>query len=494
MNHLNCFVLEAIAHQLGQKAQQSILKDCFSNSPDEITFSFESIAFKCLFFQSEIFFSFDDHDVSKSRLFKPQFSDLIGLKIKQVEAHQFERSYQITFEDEQILVFKCHGRKSNIIQYQEANFMEMFRKNLENDAQIPLSIFQSKLPDFYSNNFDCSLENLKQSSPFLPEEVINGLSPNFTQSELQIAVKHYQNITAFDYDLTVELIPNYQRNTLLADISAFSRVYIKAKRFTNIKSAQYSDLLKKITEKKLFIQSNTLALENIKNKRSDEEIGNIILANLHLIPPSSKKVQVVDIYNNNSIEIKLDDEMSAVDNASKYFKKAKGVPHTLRLLGSKIENAKQALLELEAKFEQLNQSKEWKDLKPLLKVMEKNEQEIDLPYRKFQEQSFDILVGKNADSNEKILNYFSDKDDVWLHAKDVSGSHVLIKCPKNKKLPESVLNRAASLAAYYSKNRNQNLATVTYTLRKYVRKIKGAEKGKVSVSQEQTLLVKPSLT
>jgi predicted ribosome quality control (RQC) complex YloA/Tae2 family protein len=77
--------------------------------------------------------------------------------------------------------------------------------------------------------------------------------------------------------------------------------------------------------------------------------------------------------------------------------------------------------------------------------------------------------------------------------KTFSGSHVLIKCAKNKKPPEPVLQRAAALAAYYSKNRNQNLATVTYTFRKYVRKIKGAEKGKVSVSQEETILVKPSL-
>ena len=87
--------------------------------------------------------------------------------------------------------------------------------------------------------------------------------------------------------------------------------------------------------------------------------------------------------------------MSAVDNASKYFKKAKGVPHTIRLLTQKIEQAEGVLKELEIKYGLLVQSKEWKDLKPLFKVISKNENEAELPYRKFNEQGFEILVGKN---------------------------------------------------------------------------------------------------
>lgn len=79
-----------------------------------------------------------------------------------------------------------------------------------------------------------------------------------------------------------------------------------------------------------------------------------------------------------------------------------------------------------------------------------------------------------------------------MHAKDVGGSHVILKSSKYANVPENVMEYAASIAAYYSKSRNQNLATVTYTLRKFVRKIKGAEKGKVTVSNEKTLLVKPS--
>jgi len=493
MNHLNCFVIEAIAKQLQIRAKGSVLLDCFSNSPDEITFIFDSLSIKCLFFKAEIYFSFDDTDISKSRLFKPQFTELIEKRVLNIEAHQFERSFQMIFESDFTLNFKCHGRKSNILLFEQSNFTDMFRKNLENDSLLILGSFEHRVPEFLKNDFVFTLENLKITCPFLPLEIFEQLNQNFTLSELKEKINNLQNISAFDRDAQGELIPVNKRNTLFEDISKYSRQSIKSKRYVGLTTELSDDLLKKINEKKLFIESNKTALNNLSNKRSDEEIGNIILANLHLIPNGSKKVIVLDIYNNQNIEVKLDDQLSAVDNASKYFKKAKGVPHTIRLLTQKIEQTQKVLQDLESKYALLIQSKEWKDLKPLMKVISKTEQETDLPYRRFNEQGFDILVGKNAESNEKILNYFSDKDDIWLHAKDVSGSHVLIKCAKNKKLPEPVLQRAAALAAYYSKNRNQNLVTVTFTFRKYVRKIKGAEKGKVSVSQEETILVKPSL-
>ncbi len=493
MNHLNCFVIEAIAKQLQIRAKGSVLLDCFSNSPDEITFIFDSLSIKCLFFQAEIYFSFDDADISKSRLFKPQFTELIENRVLSIEAHQFERSFQMVFESGFTLIFKCHGRKSNILLFEQSNFTDMFRKNLENDSLLMHGSFKHRMPEFLGNDFDFTIENLKKSSPFLPEEIFENLKSSFSINELQEKISAFRNISAFDRNSEGELVPAYNRESLFEDISKFSRQSIKSKRYVGLTTELGDDLLKKINEKKLFIESNKTALYNLENKRSDEELGNIILANLHLIPSGSKKAIVLDIYNNQNIEIKLDDQLSAVDNASKYFKKAKGVPHTIRLLKQKIEQAQNILQDLETKYALLIQSKEWKDLKPLMKVISKTEQETELPYRRFNEQGFEILVGKNADSNEKILNYYSDKDDIWLHAKDVSGSHVLIKCAKNKKPPEPVLQRAAALAAYYSKNRNQNLATVTYTFRKYVRKIKGAEKGKVSVSQEETILVKPSL-
>jgi predicted ribosome quality control (RQC) complex YloA/Tae2 family protein len=362
MNHLNCFVIEAIAKQLQIRAKGSVLLDCFSNSPDEITFIFDSLSIKCLFFQAEIYFSFDDADISKSRLFKPQFTELIENRVLNIEAHQFERSFQMEFESGFTLIFKCHGRKSNILLFEQSNFIDMFRKNLENDSLLMLGSFKHRTPEFLEDDFDFTTDNLKKSSPFLPQEMFENLKSSFSIHELQEKISAFRNISAFDRNTEGELVPAYNRETLFEDISKFSRQSIKSKRYVGLTTELGDDLLKKINEKKLFIESNKTALYNLENKRSDEELGNIILANLHLIPSGSKKAIVLDIYNNQNIELKLDDQLSAVDNASKYFKKAKGVPHTVRMLKQKIEQAQIILQDLETKYELLIQSKEWKDL------------------------------------------------------------------------------------------------------------------------------------
>ena len=78
-----------------------------------------------------------------------------------------------------------------------------------------------------------------------------------------------------------------------------------------------------------------------------------------------------------------------------------------------------------------------------------------------------------------------------MHARDVSGSHVVIRGTQNGKVPEPILEYAATLAAAYSKNKNNSLVPVSYTLKKYVRKPKGLPPGKVIMDREEVILVKP---
>jgi predicted ribosome quality control (RQC) complex YloA/Tae2 family protein len=80
-----------------------------------------------------------------------------------------------------------------------------------------------------------------------------------------------------------------------------------------------------------------------------------------------------------------------------------------------------------------------------------------------------------------------------LHAKDVSGSHVIIRNPGNQVISDSIIERAAQIAAYYSKAKNEGLAAVIYCDCKYVRKPKGAHPGMVKVNREETILVEPQL-
>ena len=79
----------------------------------------------------------------------------------------------------------------------------------------------------------------------------------------------------------------------------------------------------------------------------------------------------------------------------------------------------------------------------------------------------------------------------WLHAKDVSGSHVIIKEIAGKSFPKPVIEKAAEMAAFHSKKRNESLCPVIYTPRKFVRKRKGDAPGAVVLEKEQVILVEP---
>ena len=110
----------------------------------------------------------------------------------------------------------------------------------------------------------------------------------------------------------------------------------------------------------------------------------------------------------------------------------------------------------------------------------------------FEDRGFTILVGRNAANNDLLTQKYAHKDDLWLHAKDVAGSHVVIRHRAGFPVPEPVIEHAAQLAAWYSRRQNDSLCPVTVTPKKFVRKPKGARPGQVKVEREEVRLVKPA--
>jgi predicted ribosome quality control (RQC) complex YloA/Tae2 family protein len=107
--------------------------------------------------------------------------------------------------------------------------------------------------------------------------------------------------------------------------------------------------------------------------------------------------------------------------------------------------------------------------------------------------NYKIWIGKNAQHNDTLTLKYSFKEDLWLHAKDVPGSHVLVKYQSGKKFPKEVIERAAQLAAYNSKRKTDSLCPVAFTPKKHVRKRKGDPAGAVVVEREEVILVEPRL-
>jgi predicted ribosome quality control (RQC) complex YloA/Tae2 family protein len=156
---------------------------------------------------------------------------------------------------------------------------------------------------------------------------------------------------------------------------------------------------------------------------------------------------------------------------------------------------KQQAQEISKKILELEKSEDFKKLKTFKKANSEDKvlqkEATSLPFKVFEFEGYPIWVGKSASSNDEMLRNFTKKDDLWLHARMVPGSHVLIKLGANEFPPIPVLERAAGLAAYYSKNKTETLAPVIYTRAKYVRKVKGAAAGSVHVEREQVLMIPP---
>jgi len=104
---------------------------------------------------------------------------------------------------------------------------------------------------------------------------------------------------------------------------------------------------------------------------------------------------------------------------------------------------------------------------------------------------YEILVGKKAKDNDHLTFRVARSLDLWLHAADYPGSHVVVKNPNRKDVPHQTLLEAAQLAAFYSDAREQIKAAVNYTQKKFVNKPRGAAPGLVRLATFKTILVVP---
>ena len=102
----------------------------------------------------------------------------------------------------------------------------------------------------------------------------------------------------------------------------------------------------------------------------------------------------------------------------------------------------------------------------------------------------EILIGRNDRQNDRLTFKMANGDDIWLHTKDIAGSHVILRT-NNGNYPDEALEAAAKLAAYYSKGRESGKTEVDYTFAKYVKKPSGAPAGKVIYTNQHTAYVTP---
>jgi predicted ribosome quality control (RQC) complex YloA/Tae2 family protein len=221
------------------------------------------------------------------------------------------------------------------------------------------------------------------------------------------------------------------------------------------------------------------------------------MANLHQVKPGIEKITLPDFYHaNQPTEIKLKRDLTPQKNAETYYRKSKNQQIEIDRLRKNLKDKTKDKEQAERQLSSLQQVSSLKELRALFQqqaLPEKKEINTPLPYHEFAFNGYTILVGRNAQANDVLTLKHTYKEDLWLHAKDVAGSHVVIKHKAGKPFPKDVIERAAQLAAYNSKRKTESLVPVSYTPKKYVRKRKGDPAGMVVVEREDVILVEPKL-
>lgn len=491
----------------------SSLADCFSQNKDELIIrlvnssaeEFTLIAhltprFTCLAFPKE----YRKAKKNAATLFRP----LMQLKVLDVNSFVNERAFVVHFESNFSLLFKLFGHQSNIVLYENNKVVSIFKSRMKNDYNIDLKSLNRPI-DQSKEAVIADLPQLKKVYPTLDrhtrnliEEEIANLNTNQAYEKVDDFITKIENPSAYyinqeENHIKFSLLSSpdsvAQYTSPIEALSYFFRLYLKTDKYSTTRFTLLKDIAQKISKTKAYIKKTKGKKDNLGNKSSHRQIADLIMASLHLIEPNSSSVELLDFYSDEKIAIKLNPRISAQRNAEKYYNKAKNIEVEIKKLAESIA-AKELLLD------KLNQSLitvlnavDMSELQDFSKKGKVKESTKSTPFKQFEIDGFTVLVGNNAKQNDLLTLKYARKEDLFFHAKDVSGSHVILKQISGKNISNSTLEKTAALAAYYSKRKTDSLCPVGYTPIKYVRKPKGSPAGLVLVEREKVLLVKPEL-
>lgn len=232
--------------------------------------------------------------------------------------------------------------------------------------------------------------------------------------------------------------------------------------------------------------------------------GDLLFAYVAQVPPGASEVTLPG-FDGTPVRIPLDPTLSAVDNARRLFTRLRRIrsaqPEVARRLTdvterrAYLENAL-ALVETATSPEDVRSMREElvdeHVLTPRRRTPRRPRVVSTGPRRFTSTTGHHILVGRTNRENDEVTFTHARPDDVWLHARGMPGAHVVVRAD-GRPIPDAALAEAAQIAAYFSRGRTAKNVEVSYTLRKYVKKPRGARPGLVAISNEKTILVEPNL-
>ncbi len=242
-------------------------------------------------------------------------------------------------------------------------------------------------------------------------------------------------------------------------------------------------------------------LEEAENAGEYQRLGELLTANLYAVKKGMSEIQVLNYYDEagSMITIPLDPRKNPADNAQKYFSRYQKAKNAIIVVQEQIAKTNNEIYYFEALFQQL-ESASPRDIEEIREelveegyikarhVKKKKKPEKPVIEEYVSSDGTLIHAGKNNRQNDYLTNKVARRDDIWLHTKDIPGSHIVIQSAEPS--DETILE-AAIIAAYYSKAKESSSVPVDYTKVRHVKKPSGAKPGFVIYDQQHTVYVTP---
>ncbi len=447
------------------------------------------------------------------------------------------------------LIIELMGKYSNILLLNENNVIIDSFKRFYIDKGASRNIFSKCEYVFpFSNKIDISnfkqLENSLDNSSlstFFSQHFI-GISKSFIATSLDYCSSLYNNnfiskdiLNKESYNILVQyilnLINNINTNKVICKISDNDDYYLVSSSKKNslqvnlfldnfyLKKQQkehfisyrnellnlVNTMLKKLSKKLSFIDNKLIECSNIDKYKL---YGELITSNLYQISAKSiSHIELNNYYTNTLIDVPLDVTITPSKNAEKYFKKYNKLKNTYNIVQKQKEllekeinylesivyeiQIAETIKDLNLIYDEINSSVNIKNNKGNVPKIQKTKKikEINSP-AVYTIENFKVLIGKNNIQNDELTFKVANKNDLWFHAKDIQGSHVILIT--NNKIPsKNIINKCASLAAFYSKASMSSNVSVDYTFVKNVKKPHNSKPGIVIYKNQNTVNVNP---
>ncbi len=549
------FTLNAFIQELQPVLQNNIIVESFTQTKDELIITLtknldvKTCKSLCISLKSRFnYIVLRDQIKRASRNTVGIFNDIVGGTLQQLSIYPTDRTIILKLDSgNRIFIQLYNTESSNIILVDENNtILETFKRNKELHGRL-FTIQSRELNNYLVTDVQQFIQNvmtptdvailtgLRKLFPLLGSVYVreilhrakileSTLIKNLNLDELTVVHSEIQRLytevfqpspriyTLGEKEIILSVIPLNHLEDNRADIFPFVNDAIRSYLTQTLKEQNRLDDKVEISNKlqhelhrvqRSFAEASAAKLTD---PSECDHIGNVLLANLHHLQKGMKHISLENFGGDSEyIEIDLNPALTPVQNAERYFEKAR------RSRTAEKENQNR-IIELQRKIGtvkklldsiQVCQSKS--DIKEYKKVYEKELRAIKMiknrfedelpPFRIFQVAGgYEVWVGKSGVNNDLLTTKYAKPSDLWFHARGSSGSHTVLKVKSGvKDIPKETIYQAASIAAYYSKMRKANNAPVAYTERKYVRKIKGLPPGTVKLEREEVIFVKPYL-